>query len=160
MARPGPRRRGGPLLVTAVTLVPGGLAAWWVRYDTAFYDVLLKPPLSPPFALAAVLGAAFWLVAGAAAGLAVASRGHPALKSAALRLLAAHLGLSVALPVCLLRWGWLLPAFALQALNVAVTACMTAAFARVEREAGLLALARLAWEGYLLYLLLGIAVLN
>lgn len=157
------RRRGSaggalPLTLT-VTLAAGGGCIRLVWEYADGYAYLPMPPLAAPFWLLALCYGLLWPLLGVAAGMALSAPVHPLDRSGMAQRYLCCLGLSLLLPLCLLRWDLPLIAFALAALLLPLTGMLVSAFASANRLAGLLLLPHLLFATYQVYLLLGISLL-
>lgn len=148
------------ILLTALPLAVGALAAILIRSGTETFDILRKPPLSPPAWLFPAVWTLLYVLMGIASYLVCVSGASPARKQRALTVYGIQLAVNFfwpllffALEAYLLSFVWLV----LLWLFILLTVVM---FGYISETAGKLLIPYLLWVSFAGYLNLGIYLLN
>ncbi|HHY51893.1 MAG TPA: hypothetical protein GX499_01440 [Clostridiales bacterium] len=151
----------GPLVLTLAVAIGTGVGCARLVWEyTDWYEYYSLPPMAARFWLIALCYGLFWGLLGTATGMALAVPLPPWEIATILRLYFLCLILSLAIPICLLRWELPLISFVLAVLLLSLCCLLISAAARALRLAGLLLLPLFVFSTYQAYLLLGIYLLN
>ena len=138
------------------TLALGGIGA--LLGNTATYQEIVKPPLSPPAWLFPVAWSILYILMGIAAYL--VWQKNPVERSGALRLYLAQLVVNVLWPLFFFRLEWRLFAFFWLLLLVALVSLTMVGFRAISKPAFTLLVPYMAWLVFAGYLNLGTYFLN
>lgn len=148
------------VILIAIPLAVGGLAALLTQNSRTFYSALQKPPLSPPGFLFPIIWSVLYLLIGIASCL-IVQRGtaRPYVRDA-LCFYAASLAVNFFWPIVFFRFQSLFAAFWVLLLLWLVTGIATAKFYRISHAAGYLMLPYWLWITFAGYLNLAVWLLN
>ena len=148
------------LVFLAIPLVVGGLSALLTMRSMEYFELLEKPPLSPPGWLFPIVWTALFILMGISSYLVVESAVEAGVKVNTLKIYFLQLAFNFLwsifffnLELYAFSFIWLLTLLFLIALT-------TVRFWRIDKRAGLLMLPYIAWVIFAGYLNLGIALLN
>lgn len=148
------------ILLTALPLAVGALAAILTRGGMEDFEIMRKPPLSPPAWLFPVVWTILYALMGIASYLVCSSRASPARKRRALTVYGIQLAVNFfwsllffGLEVYLLAFVWLVLLWLLILLTMVM-------FSYISETAGKLLVPYLLWVSFAGYLNLGVYLLN
>jgi len=144
----------------AVPLAVGGLAAWLTADNMRMYDVIIRPPLSPPAWLFPVVWTALYLLMGLASYLVYRSEASAFRKKRALKFYAAQLVVNFIWPLIFFRLERYLAAFFCLALLTLLVLICQVLFQHINKTSGRIFTAYLFWCIFALYLNFGVYLLN
>lgn len=148
------------LIAVAIPLVVGGLAALLTSGSMDLFEMVEKPPLSPPGWLFPVVWTILYVLMGVASYLVWQTTGSPRLRERALRLYAAQLAVNFVWPLLFFNLQWYLFAFLWLVLLWVLVLLTWLSFRRLSPVAGWLLVPYLLWVTFAGYLNLGIYILN
>lgn len=143
-----------------IPLLTGGLAAFIVKDDFVFYDMLYKPLLSPPKLLFPIVWTALYILMGIASYLVIRSDASAQRKKRAIKVYVLQLGLNFLWPI--LFFALEMPGAALLcalALLFAAIVCYVL-FDHISHSSGLLLIPYIIWLCFAVYLNVGVLLLN
>ena len=148
------------LIFLAIPLVVGGVSALLTMGSMEYFELLEKPPLSPPGWLFPIVWTILFILMGASSYLVVESGAEPLVKISALKMYFLQLVFNLLWSIFFFNlelygfsFMWLLTLLFL----IVLTAVR---FRRIDKLAGILMLPYIAWVIFAGYLNLGIALLN
>lgn len=148
------------LIFLAIPLVVGGVSALLTMGSMEYFELLEKPPLSPPGWLFPIVWTILFILMGASSYLVVESGAEPPVKISALKMYFLQLVFNLLWSIFFFNlelygfsFMWLLTLLFL----IVLTAVR---FRRIDNLAGILMLPYIAWVIFAGYLNLGIALLN
>lgn len=147
------------LFFVVLALVAGAAASAAARAGTEAYDLLTKPPATPPDQLFPVVWTLLYLLMGVAMGRVWRAASGSARRQAA-ALWCVQLGVNGFWPVVFFLWQAHGAAFFLLAGLVALVLAMSAQFSRRDPAAAWLCVPYLLWLLFAAYLNLGVWLLN
>ena len=148
------------LIAVAIPLAVGGLAASLTSGSMDMFEMVKKPPLSPPGWLFPVVWTILYTLMGIASYLVWQTTGSPRLRERALRLYAAQLAVNFVWPLFFFNLEWYLFAFIWLVLLWVLVLLTWLSFRRLSPVAGWLLVPYLLWVTFAGYLNLGIYILN
>ena len=148
------------LIAVAIPLVVGGLAALLTSGSMDLFEMVEKPPLSPPGWLFPVAWTILYILMGVASYLVWQTTGSPRLRQQALRLYGLQLVVNFVWPLLFFNLQWYVVAFLWLVLLWVLILLTLLAFRRLSPVAGWLLVPYLLWVTFAGYLNLGIAILN
>lgn len=150
-----------PLLISIlIPLAVGGLAGFLTRGSMENYQIIERPPLSPPGIVFPFVWGILYILMGIASYLVYQKDFGSSEKTRALRLYAIQLVLNFFWPILFfnLQSYWL--SFILLLVLLIFVLLTAIAFYSISRNAGLLLIPYLIWLAFAAYLNLGVAILN
>ena len=150
-----------PLLISIlIPLAVGGLAGILTRGSMKNYQIIERPPLSPPGIVFPFVWGILYILMGIASYLVYQKAFDSSEKTRALRLYTIQLVLNFLWPILFfnLQSYWL--SFILLLTLLFFVLLTTNAFYSISRNAGLLLIPYLIWLVFAAYLNLGVAILN
>ena len=150
-----------PLLISIlIPLAVGGLAGFLTRGSMENYQIIERPPLSPPGIVFPIVWGILYILMGIASYLVYQKSSDSDKKMRALRLYAIQLVLNFFWPILFfhLQSYWL--SFILLLTLLFFVLLTTIAFYSISRNAGLLLVPYLIWLVFAAYLNFGVAILN
>lgn len=148
------------LIFLAIPLVVGGVSALLTMGSMEYFELLEKPPLSPPGWLFPIVWTILFILMGVSSYLVVESGAEPSVKISALKMYFLQLVFNLLWSIFFFNlelygfsFMWLLTLLFL----IVLTAVR---FRRIDKLAGILMLPYIAWVIFAGYLNLGIALLN
>lgn len=148
------------LIFVAIPLLVGGISALITMDSMQYFELLEKPPLSPPGWLFPVVWTVLYVLMGIASYLVVSSVAEPQVKIHALKVYFLQLAFNFLWSIFFFNlelygfsFVWLLTLLFLIVIS-------TVRFWRIDRRAGMLMLPYILWVTFAGYLNLGIALLN
>lgn len=148
------------ILCLLVPLAVGGAAALLSRGSMHEFNMLDKPPLSPPGALFPIVWSALFLLMGLASYLVLASHSEPEVIKRSLSLYALQLAFNFLWTVFFFVFGWRLFSFFWLIALFALILLTCVRFSASSRAAAWLLAPYLLWVAFAGYLNLGIYLLN
>ena len=148
------------LIAVAIPLVVGGLAALLTSGNMDLFEMVEKPPLSPPGWLFPVAWTILYILMGVASYLVWQTTGSPRLRQQALRLYGLQLVVNFVWPLLFFNLQWYVVAFLWLVLLWVLILLTLLAFRRLSPVAGWLLVPYLLWVTFAGYLNLGVALLN
>ncbi len=148
------------LIAVAIPLAVGGLAALLTSGSMDLFEMVEKPPLSPPGWLFPVVWTILYVLMGVASYLVWQTTGSPRLRQQALRLYAAQLAVNFVWPLLFFNLQWYLFSFLWLVLLWVLVLMTWLSFRRLSPVAGWLLVPYLLWVTFAGYLNLGIYILN
>lgn len=144
----------------ALPLAVGGLSAWLTKDGMKMYELMTKPPLSPPGWLFPVVWTVLYILMGLASYLVYMSDASDFRKRRALGFYAAQLAVNFLWPLFFFGIEMYLAAFVcLVVLAILVLIC-TVLFYHINKTAGWLLVPYLIWCIFALYLNFGVYILK
>ena len=148
------------LIFVAIPLLVGGISALITMDSMQYFELLEKPPLSPPGWLFPVVWTVLYVLMGIASYLVVSSGAEPQVKIHALKVYFLQLAFNFLWSIFFFNlelygfsFVWLLTLLFLIVIS-------TVRFWRIDRRAGILMIPYILWVTFAGYLNLGIALLN
>ena len=148
------------LIFVAIPLLVGGISALITMDSMQYFELLEKPPLSPPGWLFPVVWTVLYVLMGIASYLVVSFGAEPPQKISALKVYFLQLAFNFLWSIFFFNlelygfsFVWLLTLLFLIVIS-------TVRFWRIDRRAGMLMLPYILWVTFAGYLNLGIALLN
>lgn len=150
----------GLLVSVAIPLAVGGLASFFTRDAMQNFEVLKKPPLSPPGWIFPVVWTILYLLMGVAAFLIAQQRGKNPAVASALGVYAFQLLLNFFWPIIFFNREWYFAAFVLLIVLWAMIWYTILAFYPINKCAAYLLVPYVLWVTFAGYLNLGVALLQ
>lgn len=152
------KRKSTYITAILIPLAAGGLSALLSRNGMMKYQMLNKPPLSPPGAVFPVVWSILYLLMGISSAMILCSDSQD--KIQALKLYAAQLTVNFFWSIIFFAFGWRLFAFFWLVLLLILTAEMIRSFYQVDKKAAYLQIPYLLWLVFAAYLNFGVWMLN
>lgn len=152
------KRKSVYMIAVLLPLAVGGLSALLSRSGMMKYQVLEKPPLSPPGIVFPIAWTILYVLMGIGSAMIGCSGSRE--KPQALKLYAAQLAVNFFWSIFFFDFGWRLFAFFWLLLLLALAAGMVKSFYRIERKAAYLQIPYLIWLLFAAYLNFGVWLLN
>lgn len=153
-------KRKSLIIAIVIPLAVGGLSALLTRGNMALFDVLRKPPLSPPGWLFPVVWTVLYILMGLASWLVWTAEGNRLEKEKALRPYGAQLIVNFFWSIIFFNWGMYLLAFFWLILLWVLIVITAVRFYRIRPAAGYLMVPYILWVSFAGYLNYGIWKLN
>lgn len=147
------------LICLAVPLLTGALSGWITRDSMEAFQLLNKPPLSPPGWLFPVVWTVLYIMMGAASWL-IAVSGPGENRKECLTLYGAQLTVNFFWPVFFFRCQWYFFSFLWLLLLWCLVLAALRCFSQINKKAGYLMLPYLIWVTFAGYLNLFISTMN
>lgn len=144
----------------AAPLAVGGLAAVLTKDNMVMFELINKPPLSPPGWLFPVAWTILYILMGLASYWAFSSNASEKAKRAGLLYYALSLALNFAWPILFFNYDKYLIAFITLLFMWLFILLATVQFGKADKHAALATLPYLLWTSFAGYLNLGIYLLN
>ena len=148
------------LIAIAIPLAVGGISALLTMGSMQYFDLLEKPPLSPPGWLFPIVWTALFVLMGIASYLIVESDGDTDEKVGALKFYFIQLIFNLLWSVFFFNFEKYSFAFVWLLTLLFLIILTTVRFFRIDKRAALLMIPYILWGVFAAYLNLGIAVLN
>ncbi|WP_321003616.1 TspO/MBR family protein [Eisenbergiella porci] len=152
------KRKSTYIIAILIPLAAGGLSALLSRNGMMKYQMLNKPPLSPPGVVFPVVWSILYLLMGISSAMILCSDSQD--KIQALKLYAAQLTVNFFWSIIFFAFGWRLFAFFWLVLLLILTAEMIRSFYQVDKKAAYLQIPYLLWLVFAAYLNFGVWMLN
>ncbi|MBE7044168.1 MAG: tryptophan-rich sensory protein [Ruminococcaceae bacterium] len=141
-----------------IPLAVGGFAAWITRGSMQDYQLLQKPPLSPPGWLFPIVWGILYVLMGVSSYLIAKSQDE--WRTKALRVYALQLAVNFLWPILFFSLAWYLFSFLWLLFLLVLVAIMVIRFCEIRPVAGKLQIPYLFWCVFASYLNLGVWLLN
>ena len=148
------------IICLAVPLLVGGLSAFLTRGGMEQFNMLNKPPLTPPAWVFPVVWTILYILMGIASYLVLASGKQDVLIRMAVAAYGVQLGFNFLWPVLFFNRMWYLFAFFWLIMLEILIILTSFLFSAVSRTAGMLMIPYVIWVAFAGYLNLAVWVLN
>lgn len=146
------------ILSVGITLLVGFLASFFVRSAIPSYNMLQKPPLTPPNFIFPIIWTILYVLIGIAAYL-ISISNHPE-KNRALFFYFLQLFFNFLWPIVFFNFQNYIIAFAILLILIYLVICTTNAFYKINRIAAYLMFPYILWLLFAAYLNIGIYLCN
>ena len=144
----------------AVPLAVGGLAAFFSRENIGMFNLIEKPPLSPPNWLFPIVWTILYILMGMASYIIFVSTQEKSTIKIALKIYATQLLFNFLWPILFFNLGLYFFAFFWLLALLALIIFTTNLFYKISKLAAYLMIPYILWVFWAGYLILGIAILN
>lgn len=148
------------IICVAIPLLVGGLAAFFTSSSMELFDMINKPPLSPPGILFPIVWTVLYTLMGIASYLVVTSGKPSGEIQAAMMVYAIQLLFNFFWSIIFFNLEWYWFAFIWLLMLWALIYLTKQLFFMISKTAGLLMVPYLLWVTFAGYLTLGVAMLN
>ena len=148
------------LICIAIPLGVGALSAWLTRGSMQTFEMVQKPPLSPPGWLFPIVWTILYILMGVSSYLIIQSGAEEEAVNSALSVYVYQLIVNFLWSTFFFNFGWYLFSFIWLVLLWVLVLIMIVRFYNISRLAGILQIPYLIWVTFAGYLNLGIWLLN